>query len=55
MHKAYALVLALGAGLLIGFLRVRDDVLEQVGFVGKLRNRGPPQRPQRREKNHPPW
>lgn len=45
IKKAYALVIALGAGLLIGFLRVPDEVLEKVkplkslfdGFMGKLR------------------
>ncbi|MBU6412498.1 MAG: OPT/YSL family transporter [Planctomycetes bacterium] len=43
--KAYALVIALGAGLLIGFLRVGDEILEKVeplkklfsGFMEKLR------------------
>jgi len=45
INKAYSLVIALGAGLLIGFLRAPDEVIEKVGvlkstfssFVGKLR------------------
>lgn len=36
MQKAYVLVIGLGAGLLIGFLRVGDDVLEKVGFLKRL-------------------
>lgn len=33
INKAYALVIALGVGLLIGFLRVADNVLDKVGFL----------------------
>lgn len=36
MHKAYILVVGLGAGLLIGFLRVGDDVLDKVGFLRRF-------------------
>lgn len=35
-RKAYILVIGLGAGLLIGFLRVGDDVLGAVGFLRNL-------------------
>lgn len=33
VHKAYALVAALGAGLVLGFLRAADDILEGIGFL----------------------
>jgi uncharacterized oligopeptide transporter (OPT) family protein len=36
VHKAYALVVALFAGLLIGFLRAGEDVLESVRFLKRL-------------------
>ena len=36
LQKAYVLVAGLGAGLLIGFLRVGDDVLGAVGFLKRL-------------------
>ncbi|MBL8876337.1 MAG: OPT/YSL family transporter [Phycisphaerae bacterium] len=36
IHKAYALVIALALGLLIGFLRVGNDVLEKVGFLRRF-------------------
>ncbi len=36
VHKAYVLVAALIAGLLIGFLRVGQDVLDAVGFLKRL-------------------
>lgn len=36
IQKAYVLVAGLAAGLLIGFLRAPDDVVEKVGFLKKL-------------------
>lgn len=36
LRKAYVLVAGLAAGLLIGFLRVGDDVLEKVGFLKRF-------------------
>jgi uncharacterized oligopeptide transporter (OPT) family protein len=36
MHKAYVLVAGLAAGLLIGFLRVDDSILDAVGFLKRL-------------------
>lgn len=36
LHKAYALVLALAVGLLVGFLRVGDDVLSKVSFLRRF-------------------
>ncbi len=36
MHKAYVLVLGLGLGLLIGFLRASEDVLNAVHFLKNL-------------------
>lgn len=36
LQKAYVLVIGLAAGLLIGFLRVGDDVLGAVSFLKKL-------------------
>ena len=36
IQKAYALVVALFAGLLIGFLRAPDDVLAKVGFLKRF-------------------
>jgi len=36
LRKAYILVIGLGAGLLIGFLRVGDDVLGKVGFLKRF-------------------
>ncbi|MBX3390156.1 MAG: OPT/YSL family transporter [Phycisphaeraceae bacterium] len=36
IHKAYALVIALALGLLVGFLRVGDDVLDKVSFLRKF-------------------
>src|SRR5262249_40677209 len=39
--KAYVLVLGLLAGLVIGFLRVGDDVLDSVRFLKKLFEKAP--------------
>lgn len=36
MHKAYVLVFGLFAGLLIGFLRAAEDVIDAVGFLKSL-------------------
>lgn len=36
IHKAYALVICLALGLLIGFLRVGDDVLDKVSFLRRF-------------------
>ncbi|MGD9690655.1 MAG: OPT family oligopeptide transporter [Phycisphaerales bacterium] len=36
VEKAYLLVIGLGAGLLIGFFRVGDDVLDKVPFLKKF-------------------
>ena len=41
VHKAYMLVFGLALGLLIGFLRVGDDVLGAVGFLKRLFERIP--------------
>lgn len=39
IRKAYVLILGLGLGLLIGFLRAGDDVLDAVGFLKRLFNK----------------
>ncbi|MBL8888159.1 MAG: OPT/YSL family transporter [Phycisphaerales bacterium] len=36
LHKAYALVICLALGLLVGFLRVGDDVLSKVAFLRRF-------------------
>lgn len=36
VRKAYVLVIGLAAGLLIGFLRIPDDVLQKVGFLRRF-------------------